>query len=252
MLQFRKVQKLTSYLLFNASSVDYLVGKLENKIEEENSRFCLTGHEVFSPKPTLRSSLEKDYTIKQVADLSDMSEAEATLAYTQGHSIPWDLLECATQIPMGKAPCSEALVIKVFDIAANKRDIECGHRLKDFKGKGGLNPDGSVDRSKLGYSLKGDADHKITAVVHMTGAERQPKGNISLDYGVKNGFSDVHAAFAQAGMPSINIYQSFKKDTSDGPAAINQFIKGADLDQYFKDIHFEATLISTILNSVQF
>ena len=162
--------------------------------------------------------------------------------YHNDHAGPWDLLEAATQIPLNRSPCSEILVIGVADSVCDKREAECGHRLRNFKASGGMLTTGDIDQTKLSYSFERDpATHFVTNYAHVAGAKAPPSGQIGPGYGIKHNYSDLHAACWQKGMPPINIYKDFKKvkDLVHGPMAVTQFSKQEDLDVYVRQVHAE-------------
>lgn len=169
------------------------------------------------------SSADDDYKGSWITANSDLSAGDLVAAVKADPAAIDNLMTFACQVaPKQKLP-SEFQTKEVFTRFLNARHEEAGSRLKNFKGKSGINNDGSLNFRAASYSLSFDKEGRLHGIKHFSGE----KATVDISIGITDAwtlasnFDDMAATICRPPLPPLRLATFF--GDREGPHKITNY-----------------------------
>lgn len=187
---------------------------LEVSMGDANSTFA---------KVTQIDRLDVKWLMQFVTQHTDLTMSDIFKIYKMDTAGPLELFSYLTELPFALRLPKQCLVKWVLFELARDRHRLCGNRGAEFKRRGGVNDDGTINWREHGaYELKFENGRCVQVLHRMSGlAATPPEGIIvTTKFVLRNNFSD-HLAFVEcAPIPPIKLAKFFEMQAAGGAPAI--------------------------------
>ena len=224
-------QIMVEALITSIRSDRTVVKDLWGKAEQQKQGRVVSGTEgveVF--KCSTLKGLPPDWKFGWLVKHGDFSGEELILAQEKFSEAVDVLLEYASQLGLHLKIPDDCKYEPVVELLLNQRYAMWGKRLKEFKAKGGVAEDGSLNFKAMAYKPVFNEQGNLQRIYHCSGhrcdIEKVFGDNIDNNYQLKDNYNDHGAAFVLEPFPPIPVIGFFKKHLEEkvGPHAGVRFI----------------------------
>lgn len=175
-------------------------------------------------KLTTFNSADTDFRGSWVTANSDLSAADIVAAVRKDPEAIDQLVTFATQVVAKQKVPMELHTIAVMTTFMNRRSEAAGKRLTDFKNKGGIAYDGSLNWIHGSYTLVFDDTDRLTTIRHISGVAVQVDPNLGITkaWHMMSNYNDFEAAVRMLPMPPVRLCTFFPDGI--GPNSLTNFV----------------------------
>lgn len=178
-------------------------------------------------KATQIDRLDVKWLMQFVAQHTDLTMSDTLAIYKADARAPLEVVCYLTELPFALRLPKQCLVKWVLFEVCKQRYLECGSRGAEFKKKGGVNADKTMNwRDHGAYQLK-LSENVCTQVVHPASglAIAPPEGVlITTKFVLRNNFSD-HLAYVECPpIPQINLAKFFEPTSASSSANVGPYV----------------------------